>query len=92
MVLEQAKLSPSKKVQGLPQQNDIVENPNIKIIAMDAAMLPRTLEDADICVINSNYALEGNLNPATDAIFSEPKIHLCQCSAVRPADKDKGPS
>jgi len=92
MVLEQAKLIPLKEGAGVTAtENDIVENPkNIKIIAMDAAMLPRTLEDADICVINSNYALEGNLNPATDAIFSEPKDSpFANVLAVRPADKDK---
>ena len=92
MVLEQAKLITLKEGAGVTAtENDIVENPkNIKIIAMDAAMLPRTLEDADICVINSNYALEGNLNPATDAIFSEPKDSpFANVLAVRPADKDK---
>ena len=57
---------------------------------MDAAMLPSTLEDADICVINSNNELEGNHNPATDAIFSEPKDSpFANVLAVRPADKDK---
>jgi len=92
MVLEQAKIITLKEGAGVTAtENDIVENPkNIKIVAMDAAMLPRTLEDADICVINSNYALEGNLNPATDAIFSEPKDSpFANVLAVRPADKDK---
>jgi D-methionine transport system substrate-binding protein len=57
---------------------------------MDAAMLPRTLEDTDICVINSNYALEGKLNPVTDAIFSEAKDSpFANVLVVRPQDKDK---
>ena len=92
MVLEQAKLITLKEGAGVTAtENDIIENPKkIAIIAMDAAMLPRTLEDADICVINSNYALEGNLNPVTDAIFSEPKDSpFANVLAVRPADKDK---
>ncbi len=52
---------------------DIVENPKeIVIQMMDAPMLVRALEDLPICVINSNYALEGNLNPVEDAIAMEP--------------------
>lgn len=92
MVLEQAKLIKLKDGVGVTATDkDIVDNPKkIDITPMDAAMLPRTLEDADICVINSNYALEGKLNPVTDAIFSEPKDSpFANVLAVRPADKDK---
>jgi D-methionine transport system substrate-binding protein len=92
MVLEQAKLITLKDGVGVTATDkDIVENSKqLDIIAMDAAMLPRTLEDADICVINSNYALEGKLNPVTDAIFSEPKDSpFANVLAVRPADKEK---
>ena len=54
--------------------DDIVENDkNLKITMMDAAMLPRALEDLDLCVINSNYALEANLNPAEDSLYMEAK-------------------
>lgn len=45
---------------------DITENPkNIKITELDAAQLPRTLDDAkvDAAVINTNYALDAGLNP-----------------------------
>ncbi len=52
---------------------DIVENPKeIVIQMMDAPMLVRALEDLPVCVINSNYALEGNLDPVEDAIAIEP--------------------
>lgn len=92
MVLEQAKIIKLKDGSGVTATDkDIVENPKkIVITPMDAAMLPRTLEDTTICVINSNYALEGKLNPSTDAIFSEPKDSpFANILAVRPADKDK---
>lgn len=74
LVLESAGLITLKEGVGVnATDKDIVENPkNIKIQMMDAAMLPRALEDLDICVINSNYALEADLNPVNDSIFMEP--------------------
>lgn len=52
--------------------NDIIENPkNIKIMEVDAEQLPRILEEVDAAVINTNYALESNLNPLEDAIILE---------------------
>lgn len=51
---------------------DIVENPkNLKIVPLEAPMLPRSLEDVDISVINTNYALQADLNPTTDALVIE---------------------
>jgi D-methionine transport system substrate-binding protein len=53
---------------------DIIENPkNLKIQELEAAQLPRTLEDFDIAVINTNYALAANLNPLKDALAIEAK-------------------
>lgn len=55
-------------------EKDIVENPkNLEIQALEAAQLPRTLEDVDASVINGNYALEAGLNPTKDAIVIEAK-------------------
>lgn len=92
MVLEQAKIIKLKDGAGVTATDkDIVENPKkVVITPMDAAMLPRTLEDTTICVINSNYALEGKLNPSKDAIFSEPKDSpFANVLVIRPADKEK---
>jgi D-methionine transport system substrate-binding protein len=51
---------------------DIVENPkNIKIQAIEAAQLPRTLVDVDAAVINGNYAIDAGLNPIEDALLLE---------------------
>lgn len=35
------------------------------------ANLPRTLDDADVAVINGNYAIEAHLAPAKDALLLE---------------------
>ena len=51
---------------------DIVENPhNIEINEIEAAQLPNVLKDVDYAVINSNYALDGGLNPAKDSLGIE---------------------
>lgn len=53
---------------------DIAENPkNLKFQEMEAAMLPRTLDEVDFALINTNYALLANLNPTKDALFLEDK-------------------
>lgn len=51
---------------------DIVSNPkNLKIVELEAAQLPRSLEDVDAAVINGNYALEAGLSVLKDALFIE---------------------
>ncbi len=53
---------------------DITENPkNITIVELEAAQLPRSLDDVTAAVINTNYALEAKLNPVKDAIAIESK-------------------
>lgn len=51
---------------------DITKNPkNIEIVEVDAAQVPSTLQDVDFAVINTNFALNVNLNPKKDAIVIE---------------------
>ena len=53
-------------------KNDIVENPkNLNIIEIEAAQLPRSLQDVDIAVINGNYAIEAGLSVNKDALAKE---------------------
>ena len=48
-----------------------MENPkNLDIVEMEAAQLPRSLPDADIAVINGNYAIEAGLK-VSDALATE---------------------
>ena len=53
---------------------DIVDNPKqLKVKMLDAAQLPRVLQDVAGAVINTNFALEAKLNPTKDAMFIEDK-------------------
>ncbi len=53
---------------------NIIDNPkNIRFIEVDAAMLPRSLEDVDAAVINTNYALQAGMSPDKDALALESK-------------------
>lgn len=55
--------------------NDIVDNPHKLIISeLDAATLPRALQDVDAAVINANYALEAKLVPTEDALALEAAV------------------
>jgi D-methionine transport system substrate-binding protein len=70
---------------------DITDNPKkLKFVELDAAQLPRALQDVDLVSINNNYAVQAGLNPAVDAIAREaadgPWVNIL---AVREDDKDK---
>jgi len=70
---------------------DVVENPKkLKFVELEAAQLPRSLDDLDASAINTNYAIPAGLHPGKDAIAQEsaksPYVNLI---AVREADKDK---
>ena len=51
---------------------DITDNPkNLQFEELDAAQLPRVLEEVDLAVINGNYALEAGLNPSKEGLVVE---------------------
>lgn len=51
---------------------DIVGNPrNLTFREIEAAILPRVLDQVDLAVINTNYALDAGLKPKTDALALE---------------------
>lgn len=51
---------------------DIVENEkDIEFTELDAAQLPKMLDEVDLAVINGNFATESGLDPTTDSIFTE---------------------
>ncbi|WP_019534993.1 MetQ/NlpA family ABC transporter substrate-binding protein [Paenibacillus ginsengihumi] len=69
---------------------DIVENKkNLEIRELEAAMLPRVLDEVDLALINTNYALEAGLVPTKDALFIEdsnsPYVNIL---VSRPDNKD----
>jgi D-methionine transport system substrate-binding protein len=74
-----------------PTVADIIANPKkLKIVEIDAAQTPRTLDDVDAAAVNTNYATQAGLDPVKDAILREgPKGPYANIIAVRTADKDK---
>lgn len=74
-LLEKAGLIKLKDGVGISgTKNDIVDNPKkLDIKELDAAMLPRSLDDVDLSLINTNYALEAKLVPTKDALLLEDK-------------------
>ena len=70
---------------------DVTANPkSLKIVELDAAQLPRTLQDVTASVINTNFAVEGGLVPSKDALIREGKDSpYANVVAVRKADADK---
>jgi len=50
----------------------ISANPKqLKLVELDAAQLPRSLDDVDVAVINANFALDAGLNPHRGSLLSE---------------------
>ena len=81
------KLKPEAGLKATPL--DVIDNPKkIKFVELDAAQLPRSLDDLDASAINTNYALSAGLHPGKDAIAQEsaksPYVNLI---AVREQDK-----
>ncbi|HLG82352.1 MAG TPA: MetQ/NlpA family ABC transporter substrate-binding protein [Bradyrhizobium sp.] len=70
---------------------DITDNPKkLKFVELDAAQLPRALQDVDLVSINNNYAVQAGLNPAVDAIAREaPDGPWVNILAVREEDSGK---
>ena len=70
---------------------DIVENPkHLKFQEVEAAQVPRTLDDVDAAIINSNFAMQVPLDPTKDAMFIEdstsPYVNII---AVRAGDESR---
>ncbi|MFW5625229.1 MAG: MetQ/NlpA family ABC transporter substrate-binding protein [Campylobacter hyointestinalis] len=73
-VLVNAKLIEVDNSAKLRTPLDITKNSkNLKFKELEAATLPRTLDDVDIAVINTNFAMNANLNPTKDALALESK-------------------
>ncbi|EKR5292581.1 MetQ/NlpA family ABC transporter substrate-binding protein [Campylobacter jejuni] len=76
-LLAKANLIEFKSQSTLKTPIDISKNPkNLKFIELKAAQLPRALNDTDLAVITTNYALGAGLNPLKDGIFMEDKDSL----------------
>lgn len=69
---------------------DITENPKkLKIRELDAAQIPRSLDDLELAAINTNYAMPAGLVPVKDAlILEDSNSPYANIIAVRGKDKD----
>ena len=71
LLLEQIGLITLKEGAGISAtKDDIVENPkNIEIVETKAELVPATLQDVDMAVINGNYAIDAGLKIADALAF-----------------------
>jgi D-methionine transport system substrate-binding protein len=82
------KLKPGAGLKATPL--DVIENPKkLKFVELDAAQLPRSLDDLDASAINTNYALSAGLNPQGRDRAGSAKSPYVNLLAVREQDKDK---
>ena len=92
LLLDKAKLITLREGVGeMATVQDIVSNDNdLHIQEIEAAQLPRTLDDVDIAVINTNFAMNANLNPVNDALFMEDKTSpYVNIITVREGDENR---
>jgi D-methionine transport system substrate-binding protein len=94
LLLQQARLitlKPEAVKNNTATPLDVVSNPKkLKLIPLDAAQLPRSLDDLVIASINNDYAEKAGLSLAKDAVIKEsPQSPYANLIAVRRADKDK---
>ena len=71
-------------------EKNIVENPkNLKFTIVEAANISNTYQDVDLGVINSNYALQVDLNPVKDSLAIEGNdTPFVNCIVVRKGDEN----
>ncbi len=73
-----------------PTVIDITDNPKkLKILELDAAQTPRSLADVAAAAINTNYAVDAKIDPASAILREDAKGPYVNVIAVRAADKDK---
>ena len=81
-------LDPSVEI---PSDLDVTANPkNLKLVMVDGAQVAASMADAELAVINGNYALQAGLVPSRDALVLEPGEHSPYANelVVRTKDKD----
>ena len=92
LMLEKAGLLKLKDGVGVKATvQDITENPkHLQFKEVEAAQVPRTLDDVDAAVINTNFAMQVNLVPTKDALLMEdstsPYVNIV---AVRAGDESR---
>jgi D-methionine transport system substrate-binding protein len=68
---------------------DIVDNPkHLKVVELDAAQLPRSLDDLDFSAVNLNYALGAGLDPKKALLLEGADTNWNLVFAVRAKNRD----
>ena len=72
LLMQKARLIKLKSDNATMTVDDISENPKqYTFKELDAAQLPRVLDDVDAAIINTNFAKPAGLSPSRDALFVE---------------------
>lgn len=91
-LLESAGLISLKDKEFVTVKDIIYNKLNLNIIEMDASMISRSLEDVELAVINSGFAVDAGLIPIKDSIYlediNEKSKDFINIIAVRTEDKD----
>lgn len=83
-------LTPSTNQEPLTLKNISNNSKNFVFKELDAAQLPRSLQDVDLAVINTNYAIPAGLKPKRDALLLESsKSPYANIVAVRTSEVDE---
>ncbi|MDR6213531.1 MetQ/NlpA family ABC transporter substrate-binding protein [Paracidovorax wautersii] len=68
---------------------DLASNPRkIKLLPLDAAHLPRSLDDAEFAIINGNFAISSGLKLTEAVVLEKTPDHYLNIVAVKTRDKD----
>ena len=68
---------------------DLASNPKkIKLVPLDAAHLPRALDDAQFAIINGNFAISSGLKLSEAVVLEKVPDHYLNIVAVKTKDKD----
>jgi len=71
-------------------EKDLADNPHkLQLTPIEAAQLPRTLDDAPFVVINGNFAIASGLKLSEAIALEKTPDHYLNVVAVKSEDKDK---
>ena len=71
-------------------EKDVAENPRKLVLTpIEAAQLPRTLDDAEFALINGNFAISSGLKLTEAVVLEKTPDHYLNVVAVKADDKDK---
>jgi len=71
-------------------EKDIASNPlQLKLLPLEAAQLPRTLDDAEFAIVNGNFAISSGLKLTEAVVLEKTPDHYLLVAAVQGKNKDQ---